>query len=619
MTDEKKPFEVSWCYEALNQGEQELCNVLQIANPANVAPLHINIGNILEDESITINPINGASTPNEGHYHFKLQFSKVIDSQTVAVEGSNWLISPSSNADEEIIYLLWQGDPKTLSPGDNSSIEIILTGVATESDQSAVKINTTEVTIYWDIESDNYWDINPDKIDELIPPPSEYSTNTTLELDMVKATGQSNTNIPLYVGFVNGNKVLNTHEEVSSLQLRITNTTITENSNITFYYDALDSSNCSQLEVILEAEDNDHVDILAPWALGTEDQVNDIDISIHVAGDVDQWQEDRKEQILVGGETKGRKWTFIPPKEVVLQPQDTILIDITNIITAHPTGETNLYLGYHNVPNYDDGQFICQIEKAPLVYDDKVRIGKEQTAVFGTSEDVLQIDSNVDIGNPEQVNDPQTRMLRVYKSDSNSNIEIERGDQNNFLKLKAEDNHSRITFAKKLLIDKGDVGDTKLTINDDGNVGIGTQSPSAKLEVSGSFKVATDQEVQGIPIIDFQHHDFVASNQAHSTKEDYIEFQHTFNFVHPVIKAQAFIAGQRFYIVFNGEPCYPEDGLINDIGLTITKEISGNSVNTTVKCRFRTAPYYGYPFNCTISVIVIAIMGKSIHITPDAD
>lgn len=397
------PFAFSWCYDVINQGEQERCNILQIADPADVAPLQINISNVLieDPESITIKPIL-EEVPNEQHHHFKLQFSKVIDASKIAVEGNNWLISSSSNDNEEIVYLLWQGEEMTLSPGDTQTIEIILTGVATPSNQSAVKTGTTEVTFYWDIESENYWDINSERIESPIPPPSKYFNNKTLVLDMKKVTGTSN--IPLYVGFVNGNKVLNTHEEANSLQLRVTNTNLpgmTDPDYITFYHDPdEDSSNSSKLVVTLEAEDQAHAGILAPWALGGSDLVKNIGIAVHVAGETELWNIDndsQPEKIEVGGETKGWKWTFTPQSEVVLQPQDTILIDLTNIITAHPTGETNLYLGYENVPNYQDGQFVCQIEKAPLLYDEKVRVGKEQTAVFGTREDVLKIESELEV------------------------------------------------------------------------------------------------------------------------------------------------------------------------------------------------------------------------------
>ena len=49
-----------------------------------------------------------------------------------------------------------------------------------------------------------------------IPESGDYDENITLTLNMVQSSGKSN--IPLYVGFVNCNKVLNTYDEVSSLQ-----------------------------------------------------------------------------------------------------------------------------------------------------------------------------------------------------------------------------------------------------------------------------------------------------------------------------------------------------------------------------------------------------------------
>ncbi len=185
---------------------------------------------------------------------------------------------------------------------------------------------------------------------------------------MVQSTGKSN--IPLYVGFVNCNKVLNTYDEASSLQLRLTNTNLPTSAapDITFHYDS-NINLCSQLVVTLEVGTVEDV----PWALGTEDQVNNITISIQG----DQWQQNGDiETIEVDKVVQALQWTFIPQgADVVLATRKTMLINLDNIITSHPTGEANLYLSYQYVPGYKDGQFVCQIEKAPLTFDEKVRVG----------------------------------------------------------------------------------------------------------------------------------------------------------------------------------------------------------------------------------------------------
>ncbi|NEP34748.1 tail fiber protein, partial [Moorena sp. SIO3B2] len=229
------------------------------------------------------------------------------------------------------------------------------------------RATTTNVNISWEFDQGGIEVTSPVKI----PEGGDYDENFTLTLEMVQSSGKSN--IPLYVGFVNCNKVLNTYDEASSLQLRLTNTNLptAADPDITFHYDE-DINLSSQLVVTLEVGTAADV----PWALGTQDQVNNISISIPG----EQWQQNGDiETIQVDGVVQGLQWTFIPQDaDVVLAARKTMLINLGNIVTAHPTGEANLYLNYQYVPGYKDGQFVCQIEKAPLTFDDKVRVGTRQ-------------------------------------------------------------------------------------------------------------------------------------------------------------------------------------------------------------------------------------------------
>ncbi len=361
------PFGFTWCYQE-TEDEDEQCDVLVIGEPENVPPLDIDISNILSDKTIAIRPMGGVSQPDGDNYHFKLAFLPGIlaDPSAIAVESADWSISFVSNADEDSIYLLWTGTETSLSPQD--TIKVILTGVAAQSevaDQSyPSRATTTDVNISWEFAQGGIQVVDGEKI----PEGGDYDENITLTLTMVQSTGKSN--IPLYVGFVNCNKVLNLHDEASSLQLRLTNTNLPSAAtpDITFHYDS-DINLCSQLVVTLEVGTVEDV----PWALGTEDQVNNITISI--AGD--QWQQNGDiEPIKVDGVVQALQWTFIPQgADVVLAVRKTMLINLDNIITSHPTGEANLYLSYQYVPGYKDGQFVCQIEKAPLTFDTKVRMG----------------------------------------------------------------------------------------------------------------------------------------------------------------------------------------------------------------------------------------------------
>lgn len=368
------PFGFTWCYEETDD-EGEQCLVLILGDPEDVPPLDIDISNILPDQTITISPIDGVNQADANNYHFKLAFSPGIlaDPQAVGLESADWSISSVSNSDEDSIYLLWTGAETLLS--SQNAMKVILTGVAAQSEVASQSVEistttadtegtTTDVNISWKFYQGGIEVMSLAKI----PEGGDYDENITLTLNMVQSTGKSN--IPLYVGFVNCNKVLNTYDEASNLQLRITNTNLpaAADADLTFHYDS-DINLSSQLVVTLEVGTETSV----PWALATEDQVNDIAISI--AGD--QWKQNGDiEKIEIDGVVQALQWTFIPENaDVVLAARKTMLINLDNIVTSHPTGETNLYLSYQYVPGYKDGQFVCQIEKAPLVFDTKVRVG----------------------------------------------------------------------------------------------------------------------------------------------------------------------------------------------------------------------------------------------------
>ncbi|NEO81658.1 hypothetical protein, partial [Moorena sp. SIO4G3] len=238
MADDSQemPFRFRWCYE--DEEEGELCNVLLLGTSDTVPPLYINIANDLTDKTISIYPIEGVTEANSTDYHFKWAFNPgiLVDPQSISIENENWSITYESGAISDSLYLLWKGDEAIILP-PNQGIDIILTGVAAQTltnkttdvtsrasvTTKAASTATTDVTISWQVEEGVIEMMNLNIIAGPLPPPSSpYYLSTTLELEMVQATGKSN--IPLFVGFVNCNKVLNTNDESSNLQLRITNT-----------------------------------------------------------------------------------------------------------------------------------------------------------------------------------------------------------------------------------------------------------------------------------------------------------------------------------------------------------------------------------------------------------
>ncbi|WP_176428736.1 hypothetical protein [Nodularia sp. NIES-3585] len=311
--------------------------------------------------------------------------------------------------------------------------------------------------------------------------------------------------IPLYVGFFSSNRVLNADNQENELRLRITNMS---NSSITFSHHS-SPANRSQLVVALEVGDANTF----PWALGTKDQVNGVVVSID--GD---WEFDPANPKENG---KMLEWTFTPKSaDVVLDSQDTVVIKLSQIATAHPTGMANLYLRSQCVPGYRDSEFICQIEKAPLVYP-----GENKNVGVGTTNPTakLQIDGTGTTflssnGKPLSSNSPTNQ---VIIQDGNLGI----GTKNPTVKLQIDGTGNTFLSGN---------GTANQVVIQDGNLGIGTTEPKGQLDMQGSIKINGEPAMESKEYSSPDEENFILTEQ--NTEE-----------------WGAFIAGSRIYLTKNLE------------------------------------------------------------------
>jgi hypothetical protein len=119
------------------------------------------------------------------------------------------------------------------------------------------------------------------------------------------------------------------------------------------------------------------------WALGTTSQVQRIRIQGTdfrlMARHIEEWK--------IVKETQGQSptWTITNQNEenVELRQEQGIELTISEIISSLPSGQTNLYIRYENIPGYWDGTFICTIEKSPILYKEgNVGIGISDPGKF---------------------------------------------------------------------------------------------------------------------------------------------------------------------------------------------------------------------------------------------
>ena len=160
--------------------------------------------------------------------------------------------------------------------------------------------------------------------------------------------------IPLHVGFTGSNTILNDGQTPNQLQLQITNIQNPRNPRP-------DLAIGQDSRFIIRFDEGN---LTKEWALAEPDKVQGIAVA---AVDNTHWEANR--------DNNGSDWIITPKKnsdgtliQDTLDLGKSIDLNITNITSAHPSGQTKLTVRYEEIPDYWDGDLVCLIEKTPLMY-----------------------------------------------------------------------------------------------------------------------------------------------------------------------------------------------------------------------------------------------------------
>ncbi|WPB81309.1 tail fiber protein [Archangium violaceum] len=356
-TTKKKPFGFEVTYELFDARGERLRDVLLIENPGSGQALRLSIVNALvqEKETITLHRINEVTS---GRYHFRLRFpANSLAPREVSTVGADWGALRVGNSDGTTdVFLGWRSPDVTLEPGESLTAELYgVSALPSVGAQVVMELKwptpdteeqtTTALTI-----------VTPTGPGQ----PGDYELEAQHPLGVRNRRGKPD--CPLRAGFAGANQVLNVGNEQGTLRLRLSNEAPAGSANGTlrFVYDANEPTRTSRLVVALPVGTVTD----APWALGTEQQVKDITFST-----LTNWN---RSAATLSTDRAWVEWTFTPTKEVTLAPRASLELQLGKLVTLHPNGPTQLLVRYENVPGFWDGERECVIEKAPLVFGQKV-------------------------------------------------------------------------------------------------------------------------------------------------------------------------------------------------------------------------------------------------------
>ena len=430
---------------------------------------------------------------SDSNYHFALRFrpgtlSAASLGNTNGIElgdTTNWqmLLSPADPSGMDVIYI---SRTTNLSMDPDASQTIVFNNVGADAGQGArgTRVELLYQSMAYSGETET------------------LSGNRELHMSVINHRGKQN--LPLHVGFVGDNGILNDGITQNTLTLRFSNTltydaTNPDASSLSFSYNADETQ---RSKIILSFDVGTAAD---EWALGDSDGIAGIDITQPggwdiiepIEGESPEWilYPDTADQVLYGRNSGNT---------------DYFDLEIIDIVSSFPTGHTQLHIRYENIPGYWDGQMKVTIEKRPLVYDGG-NVGIGTTAATTISKDgyVGINNSSIDMGAVpfpltvisdtlgtlgyfQATNTSTTATVRIIgnRSDTEATAAISLEIETETLAqiMAGREGAGLAQGQLRFAVHNGFALTEAMRIDKDGNVGIGTDEPEGnKLNVNGTI------------------------------------------------------------------------------------------------------------------------------------
>jgi hypothetical protein len=460
-------------FNLLDDDDQQ---VLFIADDPSGHNLRLEIHNTSQLEVALAKP--ASDLPGKDNYHFELRFrpGTLWQQEGIQLTAPEWKFAQDKTESHTSLYFL-RPAPVTLAP--DSRLTILLQNISADGRGGA---RGTRVEL-------RYAQLNY---------PSDPSTDLTgsgiQHLSIINERGKRQ--VPLHVGFVGSNTILNDGSSLNERRLLITNILDVD-------IPLLDSKSagdaCSKLIVSFDISGGGSQ---KPWALMEKGQVPALGIEVTL----NEWE--------VTGEDKlgdPPTWTICPKEgNVMLKAGGSVELKLSGLESSMPSGPANVYLRYENIPGYWDGEFDVTLDKGPIVVQDVLQSGsylQRSNVGIGTADPKsslhvagsAQFDGNVGIGKPPSSAYKLDVEGGFLRAGHNSQLKAPEGTGAGGLALawnrsggSAEVNFYNLfngsvpnpkSFQFSQITAQGTVDD-QLTIERNGNVGIGTTAPnSARLDI----------------------------------------------------------------------------------------------------------------------------------------
>jgi len=412
----------------------------------------------VSDKLITFKALQGEQTQqaSQKRSHFYLKFAKElqVDLKKLDItESHTWQVNLQEK--NENIYLFFRRK-YDLNLKENDRVLLTLKNFTVNNPT----VKSTDVTLYYGKHS-NLLLVNHQKLDKEInllkgvtvmnKPPSIYTNN-----------------IPLEGRFVGHDTILNDGNTPNELTLRIFNRPLSAaNSPILLLEPAQ-----SRFIISFETGDNNSE------ALTTSTDAKGVTIK---AKEENRWKV----------EPSSNQWTVTPKDSETLPPNMGFDLKISGLKTNKASGVSYLYIDYENIGDYPAGRLVVPIEKTPLLYrDQQVGIGTNTPDAKLHIGKVTESQVGLKVEGPSAKTDTTTKEILRFVRPGVQNQANE--DKVSFKLGKFEGNSNG---KAQLDIALKDV--TVMSLRGNGNVGIGTTTPSEKLHVSGNAIVSGNVGVNG--------------------------------------------------------------------------------------------------------------------------